>query len=194
MAGATRRCVIVTVTFDERDGKTHLVSRELYPSKEARDAAIASGMEHGMRETMDQLDELVASLAVNAAKSASGAFDDANDSLLEQHGDCRRDVCLFALSYLTGNEQVVSGFAKAGYPQHLRIVLGIVKPAAAVVLLLPRLPLLKEWAYAGATFTWVMAFISAYSGHEGPQIWVVPMALLVLLGVSYATRPATADW
>jgi DoxX-like family len=98
-------------------------------------------------------------------------------------------MLLFALSYLTGNEQVVSGFAKAGYPQHLRIVLGIVKPAAAIVLLLPGVPLLKEWAYAGATFAWIMAFISAYSGNEGAQIWVMPIVLLVLLGVSYATRP-----
>jgi hypothetical protein len=98
-------------------------------------------------------------------------------------------MLLFALSYLTGNEQVVTGFAKAGYPQHLRIVLGIVKPAAAIVLLLPGLALPKEWAYAGATFTWMMAFISAYANHEGPQIWVMPLVLLVLLGVSYATRP-----
>jgi uncharacterized protein YndB with AHSA1/START domain len=54
--------VIITVTFDERDGKTHLVSHSLCPSKDVRDAIIASGMEHGMRETMDQLEELVASL------------------------------------------------------------------------------------------------------------------------------------
>jgi uncharacterized protein YndB with AHSA1/START domain len=53
---------IVTVTFDERDGKTYLVARELYPSKEVLDGALASGMEHGLRVTMDQLDELVASL------------------------------------------------------------------------------------------------------------------------------------
>ena len=39
---------------------------------------------------------------------------------------------LGALTYLTGSEQVISGFAKAGYPQHLRIVFGIVRPAAAV--------------------------------------------------------------
>ena len=94
---------------------------------------------------------------------------------------------LGALSYLTGNEQVVSGFAKAGYPQHLRIVLGIVKPAAAVVLLLPGLALLKEWAYAGATFTWLMASLSAYV--NGEQVWPLPLVLLALLGVSYATRP-----
>jgi uncharacterized protein YndB with AHSA1/START domain len=54
--------VVVTITFEEQGGKTRLVSHELYPSKEAREAALGSGMEHGMRETMDQLDELVASL------------------------------------------------------------------------------------------------------------------------------------
>jgi uncharacterized protein YndB with AHSA1/START domain len=53
---------IVTVTFDERDGRTHVVSRELYPSKEVLDGALATGMERGLRVTMDQLDELVASL------------------------------------------------------------------------------------------------------------------------------------
>jgi hypothetical protein len=98
-------------------------------------------------------------------------------------------MLLFSLSYLTGNEQVVSGFARAGYPQHLRIVLGLAKPAAAIVLLLPGFALLKEWAYAGATFAWVMAFISAYSSGEGPQVWSLPPALLVLLIVSYVTRP-----
>ena len=98
---------------------------------------------------------------------------------------------LGSLSYLTGSEQVVSGFAKAGYPQHLRIVLGIAKPLAAIVLLLPGLPLLKEWAYAGATFAWVMASISAYLSGEGVQISSVPLILLLLLSVSYFTRPAT---
>jgi hypothetical protein len=98
-------------------------------------------------------------------------------------------MLLFALMYLTGSEQVVSGFAKAGYPQHLRIVLGIAKPVAAIVLLLPGFALLKEWAYAGATFAWVMAFISAYSVGEGVQVWSLPLGLLVLLTVSYLTRP-----
>jgi hypothetical protein len=98
-------------------------------------------------------------------------------------------MLLLALSYLTGSEQVVSGFAKAGYPQHLRIILGIVKPAAAIVLLLPGIALLKEWAYAGVAFTWVMAFISAYVGGEGVGIWGLPPVLLVLLIISYVTRP-----
>lgn len=47
---------------------------------------------------------------------------------------------LGSLTYLTGSEQVVSGFARAGYPQHLRIVLGFAKPAAAIVLLAPAAP------------------------------------------------------
>jgi hypothetical protein len=98
---------------------------------------------------------------------------------------------LFSMIYLTGSEQVVSGFAKAGYPQHLRIVLGMAKPAAAIVLLLPGLGLLKEWAYAGATFTWVMACIAHYSAGDGAQVWSEPLGLLVLLTVSYVTRPAS---
>jgi LmbE family N-acetylglucosaminyl deacetylase len=59
----------------------------------------------------------------------------------------------------------------------------------AIVLLLPGIAVLKEWAYAGVTFAWVMAFISAYSTGEGVQIWSLPLALLVLLIVSYVTRP-----
>ena len=98
---------------------------------------------------------------------------------------------LGSLSYLTGSEQVVSGFARSGYPQHLRVVLGFAKPAAAIVLLLPGLPLLKEWAYAGTTFALVMAFIAAYAIGDGPQVWAMPLALLALLVVSYLTRPAS---
>lgn len=100
-------------------------------------------------------------------------------------------MLLFALSYLTGSEQVVSGFTKSGYPQHLRIVLGITKPLAAIVLLLPGLVLLKEWAYAGAAITWVMASIAAYLSGEAAQIWAMPLGLLGLLIVSYMTRPGS---
>jgi uncharacterized protein YndB with AHSA1/START domain len=53
---------VVTATFDELQGKTHLTLRQLFPSKEALEGALASGMENGMRMTLDQLDELVASM------------------------------------------------------------------------------------------------------------------------------------
>ena len=53
---------VVTATFEESQGRTRLMLHQLFPSKEALDGAIASGMEHGMRETLDQLDALVALL------------------------------------------------------------------------------------------------------------------------------------
>ena len=98
---------------------------------------------------------------------------------------------LSALTYLTGSEQVVAGFTHAGYPQQLRIVLGLAKPAAAIVLLLPGLAILKEWAYAGATFAWVMAVITHYTVGDAPKVWSIPLVALVLLAVSYGTRPAS---
>lgn len=100
-------------------------------------------------------------------------------------------MLLGSLSYLTGSEQVVSGFARAGYPQHLRIVLGIAKPVAAIVLLLPGMALLKEWAYAGVAFALIMAFISAWASGEPAQTLMLPPLLLTLLVVSYVTRPAS---
>jgi uncharacterized protein YndB with AHSA1/START domain len=51
---------VTTVTFEEKDGKTLLVMHELFPSKEAFDAN--SGMEDGMPETFEQLDELLLTL------------------------------------------------------------------------------------------------------------------------------------
>ncbi|HKS23508.1 MAG TPA: SRPBCC family protein [Thermoanaerobaculia bacterium] len=53
---------VTTVTFEEQGGTTLLTMYDLYPSKEALDAAI-DGMEGGMSETLDQLDELVVTLA-----------------------------------------------------------------------------------------------------------------------------------
>ena len=53
---------VTTVTFEEEAGKTRVVVRELYPSKEALDAAIASGSSgmSGLPEQLAQLDEFLA--------------------------------------------------------------------------------------------------------------------------------------
>jgi len=53
---------VTTVTFDEKGDKTLLVKDELYPSKESLDAAMASGENCGISETLEQLDDLGASL------------------------------------------------------------------------------------------------------------------------------------
>ena len=53
---------VVTVTFTERAGKTHLELRQVFPTKQALDGAIATGMTDGMRLTFGQLEQLVAEL------------------------------------------------------------------------------------------------------------------------------------
>ena len=59
---------VTTVTFEEKNGKTTLVMSELYPTKEALDAA-GTGAQEAMNETFGQLDELLASLAATATRS-----------------------------------------------------------------------------------------------------------------------------
>ncbi len=61
---------VTTVTFEEKAGKTLLVMRELYPSKEALEAA-GTGAADGMRDTFEQLDELLVSLGESAERSGS---------------------------------------------------------------------------------------------------------------------------
>lgn len=52
---------VATANFAESRGRTRLTLRQLFPSKEALEGALAAGKERGMRATLDQLDELVAS-------------------------------------------------------------------------------------------------------------------------------------
>jgi uncharacterized protein YndB with AHSA1/START domain len=51
---------VTTVTFEERAGETRVILHDLYPSKEALDAAIASKSTSGFSEQFEQLDELLA--------------------------------------------------------------------------------------------------------------------------------------
>jgi uncharacterized protein YndB with AHSA1/START domain len=60
---------VTTVTLEERGDKTLLVIHELYRSKEARDAAMASGAYGGMSETFEQLDEVLVTLGATVAPS-----------------------------------------------------------------------------------------------------------------------------
>ena len=62
---------VTTVTFEEKGGKTLLVLHELYPSKEALDGVIASGMSMAidMREMFEQLDELLVTLGASVGPS-----------------------------------------------------------------------------------------------------------------------------
>jgi len=100
---------------------------------------------------------------------------------------------LAAFTYLSGSPQAVQGFAHVGYPQQLRVILGIAKLLGAVALIVPGLPKLKEWAYAGFTFAWISAFVAHYLAKDGAKAFM-PLILLVLLFVSYLTRPASRQW
>jgi len=95
---------------------------------------------------------------------------------------------LGGFSYVTNSPEAIENFRHVGYPQQLRVLLGIAKLAGAIVLLLPRLPTLKEWAYAGFTFTWIAATVAHYLAADGKSL--LPVALLGVLAVSYVTRPA----
>ena len=94
-----------------------------------------------------------------------------------------------AFTYLTTAPAAVENFDHVGYPQQLRVLLGIAKLAGAIVLLVPRLPTLKEWAYAGFTFTWIAATVAHYLVGDG-VVTLIPPVLIALLAVSYVTRPA----
>ena len=98
-------------------------------------------------------------------------------------------MALSAAMYLTHNPQIMAAFASLGYPAYLPNILGVAKLLGVVALLAPRHGLIKEWAYAGFTFTFLGAFISHLTMGQGPQA-VNPLVALVLLTTSYFTRPA----
>src|SRR3954464_4700476 len=97
-----------------------------------------------------------------------------------------------AFTYLTAAPEAVTGFAHVGYPQQLRVLLGVAKLLGAVALVVPGIPKVKEWAYAGFTFAWIAAFVAHYLAR-GPSA-VMPLVLLAFLVVSYVTRPASRQW
>jgi uncharacterized membrane protein YphA (DoxX/SURF4 family) len=94
------------------------------------------------------------------------------------------------VNYLSGSQQAVQGFAHVGYPQQLRVLLGIAKLLGGITLIVPGLLTLKEWAYAGFTFAWIAAVAAHYLAKDG-AVAFFPLILLVLLFVSYFTRPAS---
>ena len=60
--GAPGHVSLESLTLEERDGRTLLRAHAVHQSVEARDAMIASGMEQGVNEGYERLDELIASL------------------------------------------------------------------------------------------------------------------------------------
>lgn len=84
--------------------------------------------------------------------------------------------------YLTKNPEITKGLATLGYPAFMIGILGVAKLLAAIGLLQPVSPRVREWAYAGLTFT----FIGAVWSHLATGTsYVGPLVFLVVLGVSW---------
>ena len=76
-----------------------------------------------------------------------------------------------------------------GYPPYVVTLLGFTKLLAAIALLIPRFPLLKEWAYAGIWFTMLGAIYSHLSVGNGAGEWFPPVLLMSLSLISWYFRP-----
>lgn len=91
---------------------------------------------------------------------------------------------------LIGVQEEADVFVHLGYPAHLMALLGVWKILGVIVILLPKFPLLKEWAYAGFVFCMSGAAISHIAVGDPAMDLFGPSLLLVLTAVSYYFRPA----
>jgi hypothetical protein len=80
--------------------------------------------------------------------------------------------------------------AHLGYPLYFLTILGIWKILGVVAVLIPKFPLLKEWAYAGFFFAMSGAVFSHLASGDGAVEFFGPTLLLVLTFVSWYFRPA----
>lgn len=87
-------------------------------------------------------------------------------------------------------EEEVTKFKLLGYPVYLLTLLGILKILGVVAVLIPKFPILKEWAYAGFFFAMSGAAFS-HLASGSPVAEILPsLLLLVLTFVSWQFRPA----
>jgi uncharacterized membrane protein YphA (DoxX/SURF4 family) len=77
-----------------------------------------------------------------------------------------------------------------GYPSYILIILGIWKILGVVAVLIPKYPLLKEWAYAGFFFVMSGAVFSHLANGDEAKEFFGPTLLLILTFVSWYFRPA----
>ena len=85
--------------------------------------------------------------------------------------------------------QEATMMAHLGFPTYLLTIIGIWKLLGVVAVLMPRLPLLKEWAYAGFFFVMSGAVFSHIAAGDGASAFFGPLLLIVLTIVSWALRP-----
>lgn len=91
-----------------------------------------------------------------------------------------------ALGKITQSEQLVQAFNHLGYPQYLLSILGVAYLMGVVGILQNKVPVLKEWAYAGLTFGLLGGFLShLFSGDPLGVAFPPLMLLIVMFGVYF---------
>lgn len=87
-------------------------------------------------------------------------------------------------------EAEVQNFSSLGYPLYLLTLIGLWKLLGVIAILVPKFPLVKEWAYAGFFFAMSGAVISHLAaGHPIGTVFP-PLLLLILTITSWYFRPA----
>jgi hypothetical protein len=87
-------------------------------------------------------------------------------------------------------KEVVEGFAPLGYPTYFISIIGCWKILAIIALLVPRFPLLKEWAYAGVLFVMTGASVSQFMVNTSSFHIIAPLLITALALCSWYLRPA----
>ncbi len=88
-------------------------------------------------------------------------------------------------------KQEVEAFTRLGYPTYLLTLLGVWKILGVIAILVPKFPLVKEWAYAGFFFAMSGAVVSHCAVGDAAKEFIGPVLLLVLTIVSWYFRPAS---
>lgn len=87
-------------------------------------------------------------------------------------------------------EEEVDMMTNLGYPIYFLTILGIWKILGVTTVLLPKFPLIKEWAYAGFFFAMSGAVISHIAVGDSATELFGPILLIVLTVISWYFRPA----
>jgi len=87
--------------------------------------------------------------------------------------------------------ETINGMKELGYPVYFIMIVGFWKILGSVALVLPGLPRVKEWAYAGIFFNMTGAAVSHVVNHSAGWHVVVTLALAAIAVASWALRPAT---
>jgi uncharacterized membrane protein YphA (DoxX/SURF4 family) len=92
-------------------------------------------------------------------------------------------------AYLARLDVVVENLAVLGYPLHFVTLLGMWKLLGGLAILVPGLPRLKEWAYAGIALNLIAAVFAHAAVGDPVAKMISPLAFLGVTVASWALRP-----